>query len=62
LLSDDNPACVDASIYRFLYSLFLQRAKLVEPTGPGKETMVSYPVISYYIILSISSMATSLRA
>jgi hypothetical protein len=41
LLSDDNPACVDASIYRFLYSLFLQRAKLVEPTGPGKETMVS---------------------
>ena len=41
LLSDDNPDCVDASIYRFLYTLFLQRAKLVEPTGPGKETMVS---------------------
>ena len=41
LLSDDNPVSVDASIYRFLYTLFLQRAKLVEPTGPGKETMVS---------------------
>ena len=41
LLSDDNPVCVDASIYRFLYTLFLRRAKLVEPTGPGKETMVS---------------------
>ena len=27
---------VDASIYRFSYTLFLQRAKLVEPTGPGK--------------------------
>jgi hypothetical protein len=41
LLSDDNLECVDAYIYRFLYTLFLQRAKLVEPTGPGKETLVS---------------------
>jgi hypothetical protein len=41
LLSDNNPVCVDASIYRFLYTLFLRRAKLVEPTGPGKETLVS---------------------
>jgi hypothetical protein len=41
LLSDNNPASVDASIYRFLYTLFLERAKLVEPTGPGKETLVS---------------------
>ena len=41
LLSDNNPECVDASIYRFLYTLFLERAKLVEPTGPGKETSVS---------------------
>jgi hypothetical protein len=41
LLSDDNPVCVDASIYRFLYTLFLQRAKLVEPIRPGKETLVS---------------------
>ena len=41
LLSDDNPVCVDASIYRFLYTLFLERAKLVEPTRPGKETSVS---------------------
>ncbi len=41
LLSDDNPVSVDASIYRFLYTLFIERAKLVEPTGPGKETLVS---------------------
>ena len=41
LLSDNNPVCVDASIYRFLCTLFLQRAKLVEPAGPGKETSVS---------------------
>jgi hypothetical protein len=42
LLSDNNPDSIDASIYRFLYTLFLQRtAKLVEPTGPGKKTSVS---------------------
>jgi hypothetical protein len=41
LLSDDNLVCLDVSIYRILYTLFLQRAKLVEPTGPGKETLVS---------------------
>jgi hypothetical protein len=43
LLSDDNPdsVTVDASIYRFLYALFLQRAKLVEPSGAGKGSSVS---------------------